>query len=343
MKPGTAAQLRPGDMLPPLPTPSRRRRWGWVPGVLVLAAFLVFVLTRYAEEEKLAQLFLQARPAWLLVGAGFQVGTYLCAAMLWRRVLLRTGVHAPLLSLARLSVMKLSFDQIFPSAGLGGSLVVARGLRQQGASPSSAAASVIITNLCLYAAQALALGISLLFLWYRRELNPLVKWLAASFSVLLVIVPATTVWLTRRQSWLGARWIRRIPGLEPLLRTLSQVPPRLLRDPRLLAEGTLLSLAIFLLDAATLGATLRALGHTALPSTLLVSFMLASVAETVSILPGGVGTFEAACVGMLNYLGVPLETALTGTLLLRGFTLWFPLPVGLLLLRGSAFEEKQDG
>jgi uncharacterized membrane protein YbhN (UPF0104 family) len=63
--------------------------------------------------------------------------------------------------------------------------------------------------------------------------------------------------------------------------------------------------------------------------------MLASVAETVSLIPGGVGTFDAACVGLLNFLEVPLETALAGTLLLRGFTLWLPLLPGLYLLRWS--------
>jgi hypothetical protein len=31
-------------------------------------------------------------------------------------------------------------------------------------------------------------------------------------------------------------------------------------------------------------------------------------------------------------LGVPVEEALTATVLLRGFTLWLPLPVGFLLL-----------
>jgi uncharacterized membrane protein YbhN (UPF0104 family) len=314
-----------------------RKRWGWVPGVLLL---IVFVTVRYTEEKKLAQLFLQARPAWLFVAAGFQVCTYLCAAMLWRRVLLRTGIHAPLLALARLSVMKLAFDQIFPSAGLGGSLVVARGLLRQGASTGAATASVLITNLCLYAAQALTLGASLFFLWSRQELNALVQWLATAFSILLAIVPLTILWLTRRQGWSPPRWTRRVPGLEPLLGAISQVPPQLLRNPRLLAEGTLLSLSIFLLDAATLDATLRALGHSPALSTVLVSFMMASVAETVSLIPGGVGTFEAACVGLLNLLGVPLESALAGTLLLRGFTLWLPLLPGLSLLRWSASSEK---
>jgi uncharacterized membrane protein YbhN (UPF0104 family) len=219
---------------------------------------------------------------------------------------------------------------------------VARGLRRQGASPGAAAASVLVTNLCLYLSQALTLGGSILFLWVRHALLPLVTWLAGAFSLLFAIVPVTILWLTRHQGWVPPRWSRRVPGLERLLSAISQVPPRLVRHPLLLAEGTLLYLSIFLLDAATLGATLRALGYTAPLSTVLVSFMLASIAETVSLIPGGVGTFEAACVGLLNLLGVPLETALAGTLLLRGFTLWLPLPAGLYLLRWSASQEKAD-
>ncbi|WP_224364450.1 lysylphosphatidylglycerol synthase transmembrane domain-containing protein [Hyalangium versicolor] len=343
MSPGPEARMEAKDALPPPPALTGRKRWGWVPGILLLAGFLIFVLARYAEEQELARLFLQARPGWLLAAAGLQACTYLCAAALWKRVLLRTGVHAPVLALARLSLMKLSFDQIFPSAGLGGSLVVARGLRRQGASPGAAAASVLITNLCLYISQALTLGGSVLFLWARHQLIPLVTWLAGTFSILFAIVPVTILWLTRHQGWAPPRWSRRVPGLERLLSAISQVPPGLVRNPPLLFESTLLYLSIFLLDAATLGAALRALGHTAPLSTVLVSFMLASVAETVGIIPGGVGTFEAACVGLLNLLGVPLETALAGTLLLRGFTLWLPLPAGLYLLKWSTSEEKPDG
>lgn len=43
------------------------------------------------------------------------------------------------------------------------------------------------------------------------------------------------------------------------------------------------------------------------------------------------GTFEASCVAMLHVLQVPLEVALTATLLLRGFTVWLPTLPGLWL------------
>ncbi len=318
------------------PLPMKRGRWWWVPGVVLLLALVAFVLARHTEEEEFLRLLRQARPGWLLVALVLQMATYLCDGVLWQRVLARTGVRASVWELARLSLMKLTFDQIIPTAGIGGSLMVARGLRKRGGTPGAAAAAILITLLCFYAAQALSVGSSLVFLWSHEELNALVRWLATAFSVVAVAVPVVILTVAGRQHGRPGRWLRRVPGLSALLKLLAEVPPRLLRDPRLLAEGTLLQVVIFVLDAATLGSLVRALGESVALGTVFVSFMMASVAQTVSFIPGGVGTFEAASVAMLSFLGVPVEAALTATLLLRGFTLWIPLLPGFYLLRWSA-------
>jgi len=60
---------------------------------------------------------------------------------------------------------------------------------------------------------------------------------------------------------------------------------------------------------------------------------MASVAATVGIMPGGLGTFEAASVGVLTLTGTSVTSALAATLLLRGFTFWLPMVPGLVLLR----------
>ncbi|NTW53221.1 MAG: hypothetical protein HGB15_00300 [Chlorobaculum sp.] len=52
-----------------------------------------------------------------------------------------------------------------------------------------------------------------------------------------------------------------------------------------------------------------------------------------SLIPLGLGSFELTCAGVLVSLGARLETALTATLLLRGFTVWLPMIPGLLLTR----------
>lgn len=58
---------------------------------------------------------------------------------------------------------------------------------------------------------------------------------------------------------------------------------------------------------------------------------MASLVPTLLVMPGGIGTFEGTAVAMLHVFGVPLETGLAATLLLRGFTFWLPMLPGLWL------------
>ena len=64
-----------------------------------------------------------------------------------------------------------------------------------------------------------------------------------------------------------------------------------------------------------------------------VGFVMASMAATIGPMPIGLGTFEAGAVGMLHFLGVSIEVALAGTLLLRGLTFWIPMLPGVWLAR----------
>jgi uncharacterized protein (TIRG00374 family) len=74
-------------------------------------------------------------------------------------------------------------------------------------------------------------------------------------------------------------------------------------------------------------------GYHAHPAAVFASFVFAQVAATVLLVPGGLGTFEASAVAMLALFRVPVEVALTATLLLRGFTYWLPMAPGFWLSR----------
>ena len=69
------------------------------------------------------------------------------------------------------------------------------------------------------------------------------------------------------------------------------------------------------------------------PATALLAFILASIVVTLGPIPFGLGSFEVVCASTLHMLGLAVELALAGTLLLRFLTLWLPLLPGLLLSR----------
>ncbi len=138
---------------------------------------------------------------------------------------------------------------------------------------------------------------------------------------------------------LPARWARRLPGAALLLKAIAEAPTGLLHDPNLLAEIVTLEFVVFALDALTLWLAFRGLGDSPAIWIAFVSFIVASMAATLGPIPLGLGTFEAACVGMLSLPGVAIETALAATLLLRGFTFWLPILPGLWLARRAIASE----
>ena len=316
-----------------------RRVLSWLPGVLLLAG-LVVVATHFSEGRKFALLLEQARPAWILVAALLQAGTYVGAAAVWQRVLHKGRARCTVRSLIPIAVARLFVDQVIPTAGFGGRLLVMRALGRRRVHTRLAVAAILVDLLTLYVAFAVCVLASLAIVAVLRDLNRLVLSLAGLFPLFALSIPAAVLWLSRGKQRELPRWIRWIPRAGDLLREVANAPRRLVRDKRLLLQDTVLQLLIFILDALTLYAMLRAVGFVAHPAAVFASFVFAQVAATVLLIPSGIGTFEASSVAMLALFRVPVEVALTATLLFRGFTFWLPMAPGFWLSRRELKGEK---
>lgn len=313
--------------------PERRwwRRLSWISGLFILFA-LIAVVTHLREEERLLLLVRRAQPAWLLAAAVFQAATYLCAAGVWQRVLRQAGIRLRLRALVPLAVARLFTDQVFPTGGFGGRLLVVRGLRHRGVDLPAAMAAILVDLITLYVAFSAAVLVTLGILWRFHGLSKAILTAAALFSLLATAIPLTALWLSHGGGI--PRWARRLPRVGDLLAQMSQAPRHLVRDRAVLLPCVARQLAIFLLDSATLWAVLRAAGWPTGPAEAFASHVMALLTATIILLiPGGLGTYEAACVAMLTLFHVPVEAALAATLLQRGFTYWLPMLPGLWLSR----------
>jgi uncharacterized protein (TIRG00374 family) len=302
---------------------------------LILAALLVFTLLHLSEAQRFALLIERARPRWVLVALILQVATYVCAGAIWGAVAAFAGYRLRLLHLARLSVEKLSVDHIMPSGGMSGNVVVASAMRRLGLPASVAAEALIIDILAYYAAYAFVAAMAFVALWAYHQVTAFVLSLMVAFTILLAAIPAGVWWLLRHRDWKPGPRLGRSRLVQSIVDALEGVSPDRIRRPRVLAIASALSLTIFLLDSATLWSLLRATGTEVHELTAFVALVVGSLAGTISFLPGGLGSFEAGCAATLALLGVPIEAALTGTLFLRGLTLWLPMIPGILLARGD--------
>jgi uncharacterized protein (TIRG00374 family) len=305
---------------------------GWLTGVLLLAA-LVVVVTHLAEERELARLVGQAKPIWLLGALPLQALTYVCAAAVWQRALVHQGEHRKLSGLVPLGLAKLFTDQAVPSAGMSGTLLVVRSLERRGIARAIAVATVLIGLVAFYVAYFLATAAAVAILWLDGELRTTILVPAAVLCLVAVGLPLAILGFRRRTLRRLPRWLERLPAARSVVITLREAPVGGLLRGRLLLETTLLQLGIFLLDALTLGVTLRAVGSAVDAPTVFASFVIASVVATLAWVPGGIGTFEGTSVAMLRLHGIPVEAGLAATLLLRGFTFWLPMLPGLALVR----------
>jgi uncharacterized protein (TIRG00374 family) len=300
---------------------------------LLLLLGLIAAVTHFGDIEHFVVLMEKAEPLWLVLALLLQMATYLSVAILWQRALLKGGMRIPVMSLVPLGLAKLFSDQAMPTGGVSGTAFLVAALHHRGVAAELCMAISLVSLVAYYAAYLLFTAASVGLLWLHHAMQAWVVALALVFGLVAVAIPAGAIWFQSHGKQLLPGPVSRIPGLKLVLQALAQTTGELVHDWRLLSVATTLHGSVFLLDSLTLWVMLQAVGHPVSFWVVLPSFIMASVVATLGPVPLGLGTFEASCVAMLAALGVPIEAALTATLLLRGFTLWLPMLPGLWLTR----------
>jgi uncharacterized protein (TIRG00374 family) len=313
----------------------------WLLAVLLIAGMVVAVL-HWGDVKKFAGLVRNSQPLWLLAAAVAQLLTYVALAIQWALVLRAGNCRSPFGKLLGLTVSKHFADQMVPTAGMSGNVVVVDRLQAIGASRPVALATLITAIIAYYASYGVASLIALLLLWIRGQTSWLVLALIAASLGLSAAVPALALWLQRKGANAIPRWLRRIRAVCELFEMIKEAPARLVRSERLIGKLTLLNLAVFALDGLTMQLCLFALGFDASFSASFSAFIIASIVVTLGPIPMGLGSFEAVSIGMLRASGVPFEAALSATLLFRGYTLWLPLLPGMIATRRQLKQKKRE-
>lgn len=303
----------------------------WVPLLLGLALLtgVVIVGTHFSEEEAFVRLAREARPSWFAAALTLQAGTYLAeGGEIWRTIGRMVGARLRLPFVCKLALAKLFVDQALPSAGISGTVAIAKVL-EQGALPRPAVlAGFVVHTTSFFIAYVAALGAALMILFVTGRANsvvvtPIILFMLVSSALTVAMMALSGKDLTRHRPWpAGSRIV-------DALRTMKDADPGLVRNGKLQAVSAIYQLIIFLLDAVTLWTLIRSLGAMTPLSQVYVSFMVANLVRTISFIPGGLGTFEAAAVVMLKRGGLRVAIGLSATLLFRGLTFFLPMAPGL--------------
>jgi uncharacterized protein (TIRG00374 family) len=304
----------------------------WLLAALLIAGLVIAVM-HWGDVKNFGKLMTEAKPLWLAVAAALQLATYFGLAAQWWLVLRKGRTPEGTGDLLRLTFAKHFADQVVPTAGLSGNVVVVDRLVSLGVPRSNAVAALLLQVIAYYISYALGALWVLVVLWWKSRSSLLLTAAVLVFLVIAVGIPALTLWLHRRGQGRIPNWVRRWSKARKFFELVGEAPRELVRDRQLIAWLALLNGLVFLADAATMQACVLALGVHAPLSAGYVAFMFASIAVILGPIPMGLGSFEAVSIAMLRLFGVPFEAALSATLLFRGFTLWLPLVPGGILLR----------
>jgi uncharacterized protein (TIRG00374 family) len=302
-------------------------------GLLVLIGLGVYVYFHVGDAKRFLSLISNAEPQWLLLVIVLQIATYMSVGVIWFHITHTSKYNVSFGSLARLSVEKLSVDQFIPALGMSGNLIVYKAMKRLKIPRKLALEAILINILAHYMAYGLVAITAMLALWYFYHITPILLLLVGIFSIILIAVPFVVLWLIAHKDKKLPGWLLKFKIAERAHKVIKSVSPKLIYAPKTLVFASLFNLLIFLLDSGTLWAALRSAGISVSFLTAFIALVIASIAATLSALPGGLGGFEAGSIAMLTLTGVPIEGALAGTFLLRGFTLWLPLIPGLFFAR----------
>jgi uncharacterized protein (TIRG00374 family) len=162
-------------------------------------------------------------------------------------------------------------------------------------------------------------------------LFPLLAAFVLVFLGLLVVAARHTKTVFRISAWLHHhQW----PATAGLLRVLGQGLSQAGRwlTARDLLVSCALGAAAWLLTSMAFMALLQALDIPVARSMALAIYPMAMLAGAASMIPGGLGSTEAAIITMLHALGVELPTATLAAVGIRLASLWFAIIIGLLCI-----------
>lgn len=300
--------------------------------LVVAVGLMAFILTR-AGIDALLQTFAQADWRWVALAMASATLAMVINVARWQLMLRGQGAQPPLLSLIRLYLIAMFFNNVLPSR-LGADVVRAYGASLIGTTKTRSAAAVLMDRL-VGAISVLALGTAAILL-SASDLPTIYLQLIAGSSALSLLVLGVMLYRNDRLAELRLRvlsWTEvSVFGLKvrPRLQAALDALRSYSRRRSVVVQGFLISLVangFSMVNLFLYAQAVRAdvgLGDVATVAPFILAIGL------LPISPNGIGTVEAAMVILFGALGIDEHLALAIAILRRLTLLVLSLVGGVL-------------
>ncbi len=326
----------------------RSRRWKMAINIVTL---LALVGLTYALRGKLAETianFHKANPYVLVLVLLLQALNYFSQGKLYQSVFRALGDRFRTRSMVRLATELNFINTVFPSGGVSGFSYITLRMRNERVSGAKATLVQMIKFIMIFVAFQILLFVGLVALAIGGKANDFILLIAGVLATLVLVGTLLMVFIIGSKARINGFFTaltRFINGLIHLVRRNNPETINIERAKRVVTElhedymllrrnlpalrwPLLYALLANVAEVATIYIVYVAFGEWVNIGAVILAYAVANFAGLVSILPGGIGIYEALMTGVLAAGGVPASLSLPVTVMYRVLNMSIQLPVG---------------
>lgn len=325
-----------------------KRRWKLLVNIATVVALVVLV---YAVRHQLVETLqnLKKVHVWaLLLLIPIQWINYDAQARLYRGLFKVVGNNLSYKFLFKTSLELNFVNSVFPSGGVSGISYFGVRMRNNDITGGKATLVQMMKLLLLFLSFEILLIFGLLFMAIGGRVNSLVILVMSSVSTLLVVGTIAFVMIIGHERRINATFTAVTKALNWLIHIVRPNQPETISIAK--ARGAVeelhsnykiietkyrelkwpffWALIANLVEVLAVYVVYIAFGHWVNLGSVILAYSIANFAGLVSVLPGGVGIYEALMTGVLVATGVPAALSIPVTVMYRVLNMLIQLPVG---------------
>ncbi len=258
-------------------------------------------------------------------------------------------------------VLEVNFvNNIFPSGGVSSFSYFGLRMKAEGVTSGKATLVHMMKFILTFISFQVLLFVGLLCLALGGSVNRLALLVAGSLATLLFVGTIITAYIVGSQKRINAFFgyitkfvnkaihlVRRkhpetinIARVERMFTELHENYMQIKSNPRVLKKPLWDSLWANVGEIITVYVVFIAFGEWVNPGAVIIAYAVANFAGLISVLPGGVGIYEALMTGVLAAAGVPAGTSLPVIIMYRILNMLIQMPPGYYYYHKSIKEDK---
>ncbi len=325
------------------------RRWKLIINLITLAALGVFVWALRADIVNTFYALGRVNAWFLLLLIPIQFLNYDAQVRLYQSVMRIEGTVMKYWKLMR-ATLELNFvNNVFPSGGVTGITYFGLRLKSKDFSPAKVTAVYTMKLILLFLSFEVLIAIGVFALAISGKMNNLILVLSATLITTLILFTLGLMFVVgskRRiagffayiSKWINkiARVFRRkksselikIESVKSLFEEMNDYYKIFSSNWRLLAWPMFWAFMANLWEVMTIFVVYLAFGDVVNIGAIILAYAVANSAGFVSVLPGGVGIYEALMTVVLTATGVPSRISLPVTIMYRVLSTLIQVPIG---------------